>query len=329
MRLSLACLALGTILAASSTGCATFDDEEISDSQESAAKKKKKDEDDKKKKDDDKKDDDKKKPSVRFDVIQHNVGGGAENVGTPDGLAYTIAQIRERKPDVVMLQEVCADQYDALKAALGGWDMHFIPMRATHSGCANKAKGQVLASPRAMEGYSDTDLLDMDGDKRFTLSCAGVPIPNTQRSVLACVTHLRVGGTDEDGSIRHRQAARIARALGPEMAKGRAVVVAGDLNANPDKPILDPLYRLTLDGKTNGGSFDEADQTDPRNRELAKREVTCAENACRSGAPTTTDGPKLDYVFFSHNRAAAVSAQAFGFGGSHHALYAAAADLEF
>lgn len=326
MRLSLACVALGSILLALSTGCASVEDEELSDSQESAAKKKTKD---------DQKDKDKgatpkgTKERHRFEVIQHNLGGGAENVGTPDGLAYTIAQIEERKPDVVMLQEVCSDQYDAFKAKFAGWETHFIPMRTSHSGCANKAKGQVLASPRAMSEYRDVDLLDMDGDKRFTLSCANVPLPGTQRSVRACVTHLHVGGTDPDGSARTRQAKRVANAVAGEVGDGRVVVIAGDLNTGPDKPILDPLYRLGLDGKANGGSFDEADQTDPRNRDFAKREVTCAANECRSGAPTTTDGPKLDYVFFSHNRTAEVGAQVFGFGGSHHSLYAAWGVLEF
>lgn len=329
MRLSLASLALGLVTLVAAAGCAPSEDEELSDSQESAAKKKK--DDDKKKKNDDKKGDDKKaddKKTQRFVVLQHNVGGGAENVGTAEGVAYTFAQIEERKPDVVMLQEMCSDQVDAFKARFKGWDVHFIPMRATHEGCGNKPKGQVLASPRTLQGYRDVDLLDPDGDKHFTLSCGGISMPNTARTVLACVTHLHVGGTDPDGGARTRQAQRVAKALASEIGGGRAVVVAGDLNAGPDKPILDSLYRLTLDGKTNGGSFDEADQSDPQNREYAKREVTCAPDACRSGAPTTDSGPKLDYVFFSHNRATAVGAQVFGLGGSHHHLYAAWGDLD-
>lgn len=267
----------------------------------------------------------KKKPQ-RFTVVQHNVGGGAENGGTGDALRYTFSMIDEQKPDVVMLQEMCLAQVEAFTARYPSWDYRHTVMRETHDGCGGASKGTLLASPRQFVDDDTFPLLEQDGDKVFHLTCGGVPMPKTARSVFACVTHMRVGTTDPDGSARTRQVGRIVAAVKPQLARGREVVIGGDLNVGPDKPVLDGLYRLTVDGNTNGGRFDEADQTDPRRADHAKRGVRCAKDACRSGADTTAN-TKLDYVFFSRNRAESVGAQAFGFGGSAHKVYVAWADL--
>ena len=85
-------------------------------------------------------------PMLRFNVVQHNVGGGAENGGGPEALAYTFAQIEEKKPDAVMLEEVCAAQLDAFKARFPGWAVRYAVQREKHEGCANGTKGNLLAS---------------------------------------------------------------------------------------------------------------------------------------------------------------------------------------
>ena len=251
--------------------------------------------------------------------------GGAENGGTGDALAYTFAQIEEKKPDVVMLEEVCAAQLDAFKARFRGWQVRFTVQRAKHEGCGNGAKGNLIASPRGFADTLDAPLGEPDGDKVFSLTCGGVPMPNTARTVLACVTHLRIN--DADDSLRDKQVWRIVDAVRAEVAKGREVVIAGDFNLTPDRLPLDRLYRLKTNGSGGGGAFDEADQTDPKREEYAMKGIRCGSDACRSGVDTS-DSRKIDYTFFSNNRAVAVGAQAMGRGGSSHNLYHAWADLK-
>jgi endonuclease/exonuclease/phosphatase family metal-dependent hydrolase len=276
-----------------------------------------------------------KKKLQRFDVLTHNIGGGAENDPGEKGIAYTYAQIDERKPDVVMLEEVCHSQYASFKARYPTWKVLFAQMRASHPGCANgEPKGQLLASRRAMVEVLREDLGDVDpsGDKHFTLLCGAVPMPDTQRKVLACVTHLRAEGSDAAAAeaARGRQVRRIHQHLNDRIHKGQAVVVAGDFNAGPHRDTLDPLYRLTRNGGFGGGLFDEADQTDARRERLAKEGVRCAAAACRSGEGTmTSNNAKLDFVFFSHNRVGGrLGADALGSGGSGHRLYEAWAELD-
>lgn len=273
----------------------------------------------------------KKKDDLRrFDVIAHNIGGGAENDPGTKGLAYTFSQIDDQKPDVVMLEEVCQSQYEAFKARYATWNVLFAPMRASHPGCANaEAKGQVLASPRAMTEELRENLGDPDGEKQFTLLCGAVRMPNTARKVLSCVTHLRAHDTPEAHAARARQAQLIHRHLNDRVAGGQAVVVGGDFNASPHRETLDPLYRLGRNGDFDGGLFDEADQSDARRKDFARDGVRCAAQACRSGEGTMmNNGSKLDHVFFSHNRiGGAFGADVLDNGGSGHRLYKAWAEL--
>jgi|GEM_PF-3885480 len=328
-------------LACAGAGCAA-DDDELSDETELEVKggKKKGGKGDGKKddgkKDDGKKDGDKtKETGRRFEVLTHNIGGGAENDGGPAGISYTLSRIEATNPDVVMLEEVCYAQYEAFVQKFPGWTVLYAPMTQNVGGtkCGGTPKGQLLASPRAMTEEIRQDLGDPDGDKHFTLLCGAVPIPDTARKVLSCVTHLRAEGNDAAAAdaARKRQVWRIANLLNPRAGAGQAVVLAGDLNASPGKATLDDLYRLTRFGNYNGGRFDEADQTDPQREQYAGREeVRCAADACRSGEGTmSSNNAKLDHVFFSHNRIAGeIGATPEGSGGSGHKLYRAWAKLD-
>lgn len=278
----------------------------------------------------------KKNGGRKFEVLTHNVGGGAENDGGPAGIAYTFSRIDAAKPDVVMLEEVCQAQLDAFKAKYPGWSVLFAPMTTNVGGekCGGTPKGQLLASPRPMTEAIRKDLGDPDGPKSFTLLCGDVTVPGTQRKVLACVTHLHATGSDfaVAEAARKRQAWRIADTLNPRINDGKSVVLAGDFNAGPGREPLNNLYRLTTSGNPTGGKFDEADQTDASREEYARREdVTCAAASCRSGEGTLVDGKaKLDYVFFSHSRVAdgQLGANVAGTGGSGHRVYHAWAKLD-
>lgn len=315
-----------SLIAGSVAACAPEDEEEVAESSDAVKKGKGKG------KGDGSGDNQKLQ---RFDVIQHNIGGGAENDPGEKGIAYTFSQIDEQNPDVVMLEEVCASQYEAFKARYPSWNVLFAPMRASHPGCANaEAKGQVLASPRPMVETIREDLGDVDpqGDKHFTLLCGSVSMPDTARKVLSCVTHLRAQGNDAAAAeaARGRQVRRVNQLLNDHVKDGKAVVLAGDFNAGPEKDTLDPLYRLTRNGGDNGGLFDEGDQTDPNRVKNAKPEVKCGADACRSGEPTMAEGyAKLDFAFFSHNRVGGeLKANPLSSGGSGHRLYKASAQLK-
>ena len=281
-------------------------------------------------------DDKPKDTGRRFDVLQHNVGGGAENDGGPAGIAYTFSRIDAAKPDVVMLEEVCQAQVDAFKARYASWSVLFAPMTINLGGdkCGGTPKGQLLASPHAMTEEIRKDLGDPDGPKVFTLLCGKVPMPDTQQKVLACVTHLHATGGDPEiaESARKRQAWRIADTLDPRANSGEAVVLAGDFNASPGRKPLDYIYRLTTAGNFTGGKFDEADQTDSNAERNAQRdEVRCAASACRTGEGTMTDNyAKLDYAFFSHDHVVGgqLGAELEGNGGSGHKVYRAWAKLD-
>ena len=150
-------------------------------------------------------------------------------------------------------------------------------------------------------------------------------MPKTARTVLACVTHLRIN--DPDDSLRDKQVWRIVDAVRAEVAKGREVVIAGDFNLTPDRGPLDRLYRMKKNGFDGGGAFDEADQSDSKRQQYAMQGIRCGSDACRSGADTAA-ARKIDYAFFSNNRVISVGAQVMGRGGSSHNLYHGWADLK-
>lgn len=329
-RLRLLGLALlGLALGSQTLACADVDDEELTGEDSAAAKGKKKNKDKNKDKGGNGGNGGNNTPEVpaghRFSVVQHNVGGGAENGGAGSDISYTFAQIEEKKPDAVMLEEVCAAQLDAFKARFPGWAVRFTIQRERHEGCGNQAKGNLVASPRGFVDELDANLGEPDGDKVFSLTCGGVPMPNTARSVLACVTHLRIN--DPNDSLRDRQVWRMVDAVRGHVNNGREVVIAGDFNLTPERAPLDRLYRLKTNGNGGGGAFDEADQTDPNREKYAMGGVKCGADACRSGVDTA-GGRKIDYAFFSNNRVVALGAQTMGKGGSSHNLYHAWADLK-
>lgn len=274
------------------------------------------------------------KGGVRFEVLQHNIAAGAKSSTGAAALRYTFAQIDARKPDVVMLEEVCASQVPIIKAKYPRWNVYFSQMSAAHPGCGGP-KGQVLATHRPLRDVFIEDLGDVDPnlEKHFTLLCGDVM--KGGKKVLACATHLRAGGYGEPGSealaARGRQIVRIKQILAARVRAGRAVVVAGDFNTRPHEPLLDPLYRLTRSGERKGGPFEEADQTDDRRERFANNadgRVKCAPKACRSGQPTM-GGHKIDHVFFSRNRVAGLlNAEVLGSGASDHKLLYASAVLD-
>ncbi len=201
-------------------------------------------------------------PDVRADVW------AADAVKTA-GLAGT---------DVIMLQELCKGQYDALlKDGLSGYAGHFAS-RQTYEGCgawgADTAIGQAVffraAAPEQIQG-SSVKVTTVD-DERLAV-CAKGPVRG--RHTFACSVHLSKATATGD----------MPELLGHISANagGASVIVAGDFNARATE--LKPAFAA---GNPVSGPLAEADALDD---EPTAKWVTSGE----SGAYTA----KFDHAFFS------------------------------
>jgi len=273
------------------------------------------------------------KDLYRFKVITHNIAGGMNGNGEAKALDNVDGDIADFHPDVVMLQEVCEVQANAFKARHQGWSVEYRTTRPIHPKCGPQGGplGLLLASAQPFENVVEYDLGEPEpnGAKKYSLLCATMKVPNRKGDVRACSTHLVAAGDDRDANEirRARQAKRVVDAVQPRLRKNEPVVMAGDFNAGPWRPLLDPIYRLSTSGGDGQGEFDEADQTDPKREKYVEHGVTCGPNACRSGE-NTHDNSKMDQIFFSHaNIGGEISGDVRATGISDHHLYRGSAQL--
>jgi endonuclease/exonuclease/phosphatase family metal-dependent hydrolase len=288
-----------------------------------------------------------------FRVVTHNIAGGTASFDS--SIAPVVAKIAEVGPDAVMLQEVCPRELAAFRAQYPTWTVAFEPLRVDNPSChrngepagVNLPTGQVIASKwPAVE--VPAHLLDTYGGKRFTLKCLDLTVEQHTRTVRACVTHLRVGDptevpTPEEGRlVETEQIERFLHNGGWTTASNKAAVVAGDMNAGPQKDSMSNMYRLTktnpatftqttseLTGPSQISEFFEADQTDEYYMDkVAHPGVTCqpvgtVDRSCRTGEKTTDGATKIDHIFFSRNAASksTLSADASDTPLSDHDVY--------
>jgi endonuclease/exonuclease/phosphatase family metal-dependent hydrolase len=228
--------------------------------------------------------------------------------------------------DAIVFQELCYGQLSALRNHLGaGWGYVWWSQWKQNSGCsrwgsdlrfgmaivAKHAGGGALPSRQAATLPKTADCTDVN--KRGLL-CAKPLIDG--KSVLTCVTHFSHKAVCS--ASRGLQAQQVAD-LTLSWSEGGASIVAGDLNAHPDDPVLDSLYQV--DGS---GRYVEADQ------EQASWWPSGCTGACRSGEPTypaVDPKVKIDYILFSAAHFGSVSGDAVDSDGSmsdHRLLRAAA-----
>ena len=130
--------------------------------------------------------------------------------------------------------------------------------------------------PSGRGAGGDRIFSDLPDDDGRTVDMVCVRYSGTPKRFI-CSVHLAKG----DPTARAQQTAAVKKATSVWINNGGAVVVAGDFNAVPTKPEMDNMYAL------NGtGRFTEADQS----------------GTTRGGSVTSSDGRKIDYVFFSQNR---------------------------
>lgn len=247
----------------------------------------------------------------RLVVADTNIAGGQHNHGRIRALDRVLDLVRERRLDVVTLQEVCRSQYDALRtrAATRGWHFAFYPQRTRNPDCLygsdSRRFGTVIASPWPLRVHEPIDLPGDDGKRDFAMLCADLDVAGrAPRAAMVCTVHLRAFGGTEAVRLRAEQTAKIRDRLRTP-ARDRAVVLAGDFNSAPQRAAMTNIYRLpTSPDRPARGDFHESDETDKAYFDTARPPAECEPTACRSGEWThrNRDGRwahKLDYVFFS------------------------------
>ncbi len=211
--------------------------------------------------------------TATYTVFTWNVAGWAMHRGSvADELVPTVSRsIQGSGAQLVALNEVCEDQYRALVASLraAGWPddpadfARFEPHGPDY--CGGQAFGVAIFSKAPLGDAS-----------RFVLSSDGTPegrrmlcAPLASRVHLRfCTSHVTWVNDVVDGQrATATQLNEVLRRLESFNAAGDTVLLAGDLNAQPQYRRLDTWYSsavATAQNASNTGAYRELDDTDPR-----------------------------------------------------------------
>jgi endonuclease/exonuclease/phosphatase family metal-dependent hydrolase len=233
-----------------------------------------------------------------FRVWHWNIAGNTMHQGsTTDGLIDVMADsIMLNNADVVSVNEICQTQYDALLAALQsrGWPIdpmncsRFAVARMAGTGvCQQTAYGIALFSKAPLGTADVVALTDANASERRQLLCA--PLVDRPHTWL-CTTHLT-----NDAAYTASQVQEVRMKLATYLSVGGTVIVAGDLNLEPNNAALDSVYSSNVQTSVNGnngGAYRELDDADSSNC-LGYGEQTFG------GVGVCGIGKKIDYVFVS------------------------------
>ena len=241
--------------------------------------------------------------AVTVRVVQHNVEKRL------DVIQSTLQKAMSSGAEAITLQEVCPDQLKWLTDNYGS--------RWTIAAVAGKKKAVVGCDLPGGDHDKPGDVvivLGKDGTGAKAYPSLGAPaaapgqmvclqFQRAKVDIHVCSTHLISSDWKDDAGVVHDgESVRTnqTRAIKDEVAgwvkKGDFVIVAGDFNGKPSTAPLDRMYAPPLGG---GGDFTEY------NRKGAGRDG--ADTATADGSNTEDGQPfsrKIDYVFFSVNRAA-------------------------
>lgn len=237
-----------------------------------------------------------------------NVAGWTMNrASTTNGLITALTDsIRNRSADFAALNEVCWGQYVAVIERLRylGWpedDSNFARFETSHStACDGEAFGNAIFS-KAPLGEASRHTLSSDGSSEDrTLLCA--PLSATPKMAF-CTTHITPSNAIIDGkSINERQLDEVHGIMETFHGLGMTVILAGDLNNQPDYARLDKWYSSSLNtpyNSANYGSYRELDDTDTRCAGYGETTVYDGDNGGPCG-----EGRKIDFIFVRENRLA-------------------------
>jgi endonuclease/exonuclease/phosphatase family metal-dependent hydrolase len=235
----------------------------------------------------------------RVSVISFNACGGVCRHGEVEVTARHIADLGEHA-DVILLQELCASQYDRIRDLLPAFHSRYAA--ATRSRACGTAFGVAVFVRAPVVESSVLPLPTRPGYERRNLLAVTATVGG-QRTLIATV-HL----SPSPAAGLNDQLEAVARYL--EAQPGGPMIVGGDFNSLPEKPELRRFYDASVGGT---GRFREADEFRTHRAEIG-------------GAPTfDTAARKIDYVFFSTSDFAAPTADSRPTALSDHHVYVATA----
>lgn len=206
-------------------------------------------------------------------------------IGT--AVAGVASRIRQFKPAIVTVQEICQNQFNAVRAQINArWHMYgvFAPEGERSSGhCTDHRKGVAILSRRPLSAPHTLCLYNCAtsitrADHKVVL-CATTLLA---RYTKVCAVHLQpYGPASQVSALTH---------LVNSYSHHMPVIMAGDFNLGPANNLLDQIY--ATGGGGAHGVFQEASACTPRStRTLTCNEITRAVGSSRL---------KLDYVFLTH-----------------------------
>jgi len=227
-------------------------------------------------------------------VLQWNMDGAKDNHGDGPPVDRLVEKIRELRPDVVTINEICHSQAVFLRDELidAGLSMSWVFGRASNvffNTCnglfgADRWAGNAIFSVAPLSDhqeywFSGTDVVDeREGNETRGFTCA---LANFARAVHVCAIHL----TPSPEEVPQAQAASIEQKFHTEFSS-RPTILAGDFNAAPSR-FLGSLYAPYVTGQ---GQFHEVDMTTHDPDEIWDPSMG------PRGRATHGEG-KLDYIF--------------------------------
>jgi endonuclease/exonuclease/phosphatase family metal-dependent hydrolase len=194
-----------------------------------------------------------------FEVVHMNLCGALGCYGdhVPDRMEvarYAADVLESERVDVALLNEVCADQLDAVVERLrDSWPMGAVSVEtlATDNGCARHPygnavlhRGQLLdeqtigSCERSPEPCLENPPMALSAEQRAAV-CATVRLPRITEPVTACSVHLVPRGRNALGDRTwdewHDIQLRSLRDLVRSPLGDGTVVFGGDLNVGPDR----------------------------------------------------------------------------------------------
>jgi endonuclease/exonuclease/phosphatase family metal-dependent hydrolase len=228
-------------------------------------------------------------------VLHWNIAGGKVHDCRTAGIAAAVRRIvREHAIEFVGLNEVCPEQYDAIRAALREqWGK---AGSATFSAFVGDGKprviGNAIFSKRDLDQITRREL----GEDRYgarNLLCGRIA---ARPHLRFCSTHLTPG----DDKAR-AQLGRVLDVLEGWNEQHHTVVIAGDFNLVPDDRGFDAVYSRHANHRThnpnNRGHYHELDDSDANHcKGYGERSTPNLD-----GGPCG-DGHRIDMIFARRNR---------------------------
>jgi endonuclease/exonuclease/phosphatase family metal-dependent hydrolase len=212
-------------------------------------------------------------PPERRLFLQANICGNVCNDGGPAVVDALAASVQARGPAAVTLNELCENQYAHVTAELPSYVGRFDP---TGPSCHNGTRygNAILLRGNEISLVGSWVLPDVAGDESRRVQCV-----RGLTGMVVCGTHL--SSFPENTNV---QARAVADRTDP-VVRTDPVLLAGDFNADPGDPGLDPLYRPCYLRGT--GHFDEA------------ASPGCASRRTVAPRAYTFEHHKFDYVYLS------------------------------